>query len=71
MREDQVLQIMALARRRSPIPLLVGEVALALKLSLKDSENLLEDLLEQGRFRHATDAECRQFDIRFGFVALR
>lgn len=57
--------------RRHDRPILVGQVSIATGLSLKDAENRLEDLVSDGALRRATTAECREFDLRQGYVPLK
>ena len=59
-----------LAQADSTQPLLIGRVAIDLKMRLTLTEDILEELIYDKRLRYLTPAEKKRFDVRHAFMLL-
>lgn len=48
-------------------PLLIGHVAVECHMSLKEAENLLDTMVDEGVLRKATPKELRDCDLSIGY----
>ncbi len=48
-------------------PLLIGHVAVECQMSLKEAENLLDSMVDDGVLRRATPRELRDCDLSIGY----
>lgn len=62
-------EVVRYAKKRAPRPILIGDVALNLGWwsTIRKTEELLEEMVEDGVLRRATEAECRTYDIKCGY----
>ena len=64
---EEARQLVLQRARTFTRPLLIGHVALEFHMSLKEAENLLDGMVEDGVLRRATPKELRDFDLQSGY----
>ena len=67
---EQRQLVLGALRKRSPRPILIGEVTFMLEswATLRWTESMLEEMVKDGVLRHLTREEKRNFDVRHGYL---
>lgn len=60
--------ILAYFKRWHQRPVLIGQISMELRCSLREVEGYLEELMDEGQIREATALECKESGITFGYM---
>ena len=64
------VEVLAYVVKQHDRPTLIGRVATEFHVSLAEAEEALETLVGEGKVRHLTSEEMKEFDITWGYFSV-